>query len=95
MKYMILLFVLAITAPGWVDEDGRDSSIPEGSLLPGSDAITLSILNTFQVSSAVSMFGLDTQEESSQLVVMDSNAELLRLVEIGTGDPVWTYRVSI
>ncbi len=90
MKYLILLLTLAVLASGWVDEDGRDSSIPEGTLPPGGDAIELSILNTFQVSSAGEMFGLDTQEEISQLVVIDTNAHLIRAVEMGTGNPVWT-----
>ena len=90
MKYMIVLLALAVTVLGWVDENGRDSSIPDGTLPQGSDAIVLSVLDTFQVPSAGQMLGLDTQEGCAQLVVLDSNAELLRAVAMGTGNPVWT-----
>lgn len=90
MRYLILLLALAVLALGWVDEDGRDSSIPQGTLPGGSDAITLTILNTFQVSSAGMMLGLDTQDGSDQLVLIDSNAQLIRAVAMGTGNPLWT-----
>jgi hypothetical protein len=95
MRYLIFLLALAVTALGWVDENGRDSSIPEGTLPEGGDAITLTILNTFQVSSAGQMLGLDTQDGSSQLVVMDSNAGLIRGVVMGTGNPVWTIPTPV
>ena len=95
MRYLIFLFSLAVIALGWVDEDGRDSSIPQGTLPQGSDAITLTVLNTFQVSSAGQMLGLDTQDGSDQLVVLDSNAELIRSVVMGTGNPVWTNSTPI
>lgn len=90
MKYLIFLFALAFTAMGWVDEYGRDSSILDGTLPTGGDALTLNIIETFQVSSATQMLGLDTQEGCSQLVVMDSDANLIRAVVMGTGNPVWT-----
>ena len=90
MKYLIFLLAFAVISLGWVDEDGRDSSIPEGTLPGGGDAIELTILNTFQVPSAGQMLGLDTQDGSDQLVIMDSNAGLIRGVVMGTGNPVWT-----
>ncbi|MCK4505698.1 MAG: hypothetical protein KAW14_08785 [Candidatus Aegiribacteria sp.] len=90
MKYLIFLLAFAVIAPGWVDEDGSDSSIPQGTLPSGGDAITLTILNTFQVSSASQMLGLDTQDGSDQLVVMDNNDNLIRGVDMGTGNPLWT-----
>ncbi len=95
MRYLIFLFSLAVIALGWVDDDGRDSSIPQGTLPQGSDAITLTVLNTFQVPSAGQMLGLDTQDGSDQLVVLDSNAELIRAVVMGTGNPVWTNSTPI
>lgn len=90
MRYLFFLFALSVIALGWVDEDGRDSSIPEGTLPSGGDAIVLSVVNTFQVSSAGQMLGLDTQEGCSQLVLMDNAAQLIRAVGMGTGNPVWT-----
>ncbi|MCK4506195.1 MAG: hypothetical protein KAW14_11295 [Candidatus Aegiribacteria sp.] len=90
MRYLIFLLALAVTALGWVDEDGRYSSIPDGTLPAGGDAITLNVIDTFQVPSAGQMLGLDTQDGSNVLVVMDSEANLIRAVEMGTGDPVWT-----
>ncbi len=91
MRYFAILLILAVTAFAWVDEDGRDSSIPQGTFPGGGDAITLTILDTFQVSSAGQMLGLDTQDNSDQLVVMDSYpAEMLRAVKMGTGNPAWT-----
>ncbi len=91
MKYLVFLLAFAVAAMGWVDEYGRDSSIPDGTLPSCNDAITLNIIDTFHASSAGQMLGLDTQQGCNQLVVMDSNAELMRGVEMGTGNPVWTY----
>ena len=42
MKYCAFIFILAVTAFGWVDEDGRDSSIPDGVAPTGNDGIVLS-----------------------------------------------------
>ncbi len=91
MKYLVFLLTFAVAAMGWVDEYGRDSSIPDGTLPSCNDAITLNIIDTFQVSSAGQMLGLDTQQGCNQLVVMDSDASLIRAVVMGTGNPVWTH----
>ncbi len=91
MKYVIFLIVLAVTAFGWVDEDGRDSSIPCGAIQEGEKAIVLTIVDTFQVTSAAQMLGLDTQDGSSQLVLVDNTSSLVRAVSMGSGSPVWTF----
>lgn len=93
MRYLILLLATAVTAPGWVNEDGYDSSIPEGTLPAGGDEISLTIIDTFRVPSAGNMLGLDTQDGCNQLVVMDSDAGVLRAVIMGTGTTAWTVPI--
>lgn len=93
MRYLILLLAIAVTALGWVNEDGYDSSIPEETLPAGGDEISLTIIDTFRVPSAGNMLGLDTQDGCNQLVVMDSDASVLRAVIMGTGTTVWTVPI--
>ncbi|MCK4506196.1 MAG: hypothetical protein KAW14_11300 [Candidatus Aegiribacteria sp.] len=90
MRYLVFLFALAVTALGWVDEDGYDSSIPDGTLPSGGDGISLNIIDTFEVPSVVIMLGLDTHDGSNGLVIVDPYASSLTAVEMGTGNPVWT-----
>ena len=90
MRYLIFLFALAIAAPGWVDEDGYDSSIPEGTLPAGGDGISLNVIDTFKVPSVIMMLGLDTMDGSNELVIVDPYANSLTAVEMDTGNPVWT-----
>lgn len=90
MRYLFFLFTIAVAVFAWVDEDGRDSSIPEGTVPAGGAAITLTVLDTFQVSSANYMLGLDTMDGSDELVIMDNVGGFIRGVEMGTGNPEWT-----
>ena len=93
MRYLILLLILAVAAFAWVDENGSDSSFPEGTVPADGAAITLTVLDTFQVSSANNMLGLDTQDGSNQLVLMDNTGGSIRAVVMGTGNPVWDFPV--
>ncbi len=94
MRYLVFALIFAAAAFSWVDEDGRDTTIPEGTAPPDGAAISLTILDTFQVSSADNMLGLDTQDGSNQLVIMDNTGLNIRGVQMGTGNPVWTYPTS-
>lgn len=89
MKYCVFLFLIVVTAFAWVDNDGRDSSIPFETVPTGNDAIILGVVNTFQVASAGQMLGLDTQGPN-QISLVDNSAGLVRAVQTGTGNPVWT-----
>lgn len=93
MKYLFFLLTIAVAAFAWVDEDGRDSSIPEGTVPADGAAITLTVIDTFQVSSATNMLGLDTQDGSDQLALMDNTGGSVRAVTMGSGNPVWDFPV--
>lgn len=95
MKFQfIVIAMLLVSTSAWVDEDGRDSRIasaPSQSLA----TITVTIIDTFQLSAGAQMLGMDHQDTSSQLGVMDSDNSLIRGVETGTGDQVWSEPVPI
>lgn len=90
---MFLVIAVASVAFGWVDDDGRDSAFQTGSGSAGGDAITVNIIDTFQLDPAVQMLGLDYDDHYDKLVVMDNEADLIRAFETGTGTPSWTEPV--
>ena len=90
MKYIILLLAFAAVTWGFVDEDGWDSSIPSGSMPQGTDVISLSYVNAFQVPAALQILGLDHQNSISYLGLMDNESDSIRGVVDDTGSQIWT-----
>lgn len=81
MKYLILLTAFALCAFGWVDEDGRDSSIPSSPSPYTNDAISLNYVGSFQVSTAYHILGLAHCTSGPAIGLKDSVRDSLRWVD--------------
>lgn len=89
MKCLVLLTVLALCAFGWVDLDGRDSSIPPSPSPYANDAISLTCVNNFQVPSAYHILGLAHETSLSSLALRSSVDNSLMAVDY-SGIVQWT-----
>ena len=94
MKYLCLLLLLPLLAFGWIDDCGVDSSIPAGQPPVGEDAFTLTAVNSFNVSSASHILGLNMQYNTSQFGMMDNIADKIRGINGSTGAEVWYYDIN-
>jgi len=94
MKSLCVLILLPLLAFGWVDDHGVDSSIPVGIPLVGEDAISLTAVNTFNVTSASHILGLNMQYNTSQFGMMDNIDDKIRGINGSTGAEVWDYDIN-
>lgn len=90
MKYLTLLFVFALCAFGWIDEDGRDSSIPSSPSLYTNDAISLTYINSFQVPTTYHILGLAHSSSFAGIGLKDSSEDSLHIVD-HTGYPITAW----
>ena len=95
MKSICFLLLLPLLAFGWIDDNGVDSSIPAGTPPVGEDAITLSAINTFNVTSASHILGLNMQYTSTtSFGMMDNTDDKLRGINADTGAEYWNVDIS-
>ncbi len=95
MGKLLAVLVLSVSAFSWTDDEGRDSGFISRPYTGSDDDVTLTIIDTFQLSPDAQMLGMDHQEAGNQLGVMDNDNDLIRGVETGTGDPVWSEEVPL
>ena len=92
MKFLYVLVVLPLIALGWVDDSGRDSSIPSGPSPVADAVISLTLANTFTVPDAQQMLGLDCQP--TLLALLDNTGDELMGVNWTTGSQNWVIPIN-